>query len=430
MESEEEEIQAPTLPEYPVQSRTLFHYFSKVSAEKENSVPKTPNNSKNRQTGSKETSGGSTSEKLPSILTSHDQLKVENSIEEDRKADLDNKTTRKKSSPAKGKKKKRVSGKSNSIELENTPDLENKTPNKKPSHTESKKKKRASEKSKETQEYSEIVPASKRVKSTNTVSTVASKDDSFENKQDIRTSKGINSFFKQVTKEEFRKECDRESEKIKLTITALVHTPDLYIEQTSNEVPNDDKKVKAASDEKIIPEPSRKVPVRKSISNVARPNSETDIIKIISHEEVNTEEPRERSSEQNQSMLVTSKDTITNAPKDSQRIDPTTDSVGKNKSSIIRKDTTKDNYDKKETLKVCLFKKKDPPKKKYSKKAKTSVKANNVNGIAHVNYDSDSIDLDLLATYNAKTFHTAATGETGSNNYSLGKLIVNYSIAI
>lgn len=430
MESEEEEIQAPTLPEYPVQSRTLFHYFSKVSAEKENSVPKTPNNSKNRQTGSKETSGGSTSEKLPSILTSHDQLKVENSIEEDRKADLDNKTTRKKSSPAKGKKKKRVSGKSNSIELENTPDLENKTPNKKPSHTESKKKKRASEKTKETEEYSETVPASKRVKSANTVSTVASKDDSFENKQDIRTSKGINSFFKQVTKEEFRKECDRESEKIKLTITALVHTPDLYIEQTSNEVPNDDKKVKAASDEKIIPEPSRKVPVRKSISNVARPNSETDIIKIISHEEVNTEEPRERSSEQNQSMLVTSKDTITNAPKDSQRIDPTTDSVGKNKSSIIRKDTTKDNYDKKETLKVCLFKKKDPPKKKYSKKAKTSVKANNVNGIAHVNYDSDSIDLDLLATYNAKTFHTAATGETGSNNYSLGKLIVNYSIAI
>lgn len=430
MESEEEEIQAPTLPEYPVQSRTLFHYFSKVSAEKENSVPKTPNNSKNRQTGSKETSGGSTSEKLPSILTSHDQLKVENSIEEDRKADLDNKTTRKKSSPAKGKKKKRVSGKSNSIELENTPDLENKTPNKKPSHTESKKKKRASEKTKETEEYSETVPASKRVKSANTVSTVASKDDSFENKQDIRTSKGINSFFKQVTKEEFRKECDRESEKIKLTITALVHTPEVYIEQTSNEVPNDDKKVKAASDEKIIPEPSRKVPVRKSISNVARPNSETDIIKIISHEEVNTEEPRERSSEQNQSMLVTSKDTITNAPKDSQRIDPTTDSVGKNKSSIIRKDTTKDNYDKKETLKVCLFKKKDPPKKKYSKKAKTSVKANNVNGIAHVNYDSDSIDLDLLATYNAKTFHTAATGETGSNNYSLGKLIVNYSIAI
>ena len=430
MESEEEEIQAPTLPEYPVQSRTLFHYFSKVSAEKENSVPKTPNNSKNRQTGSKETSRGSTSEKLPSIVTSHDQLKVENSIEEDRKADLDNKTTRKKSSPAKGKKKKRVSGKSNSIELENTPDLENKTPNKKPSHTESKKKKRASEKTKETEEYSETVPASKRVKSANTVSTVASKDDSFENKQDIRTSKGINSFFKQVTKEEFRKECDRESEKIKLTITALVHTPDLYIEQTSNEVPNDDKKVKAASDEKIIPEPSRKVPVRKSISNVARPNSETDIIKIISHEEVNTEEPRERSSEQNQSMLVTSKDTITNAPKDSQRIDPTTDSVGKNKSSIIRKDTTKDNYDKKETLKVCLFKKKDPPKKKYSKKAKTSVKANNVNGIAHVNYDSDSIDLDLLATYNAKTFHTAATGETGSNNYSLGKLIENYSIAI
>ena len=422
MESEEEEIQAPTLPEYPVQSRTLFHYFSKVSAEKENSVPKTPNNSKNRQTGSKETSGGSTSEKLPSILTSHDQLKVENSIEEDRKADLDNKNTRKKSSPAKGKKKKRVSGKSNSIELENTPDLENKTPNKKPSHTESKKKKRASEKTKETEEYSETVPASKRVKSANTVSTVASKDDSFENKQDIRTSKGINSFFKQVTKEEFRKECDRESEKIKLTITALVHTPEVYIEQTSNEVPNDDKKVKAASDEKIIPEPSRKVPVRKSISNVARPNSETDIIKIISHEEVNTEEPRERSSEQNQSMLVTSKD--------SQRIDPITDSVGKNKGSVIRKDTTNDNYDKKETLKVCLFKKKDPPKKKYSKKAKTSVKANNVNGIAHVNYDSDSIDLDLLATYNAKTFHTAATGETGSNNYSLGKLIVNYCIAI
>ena len=430
MESEEEEIQAPTLPEYPVQSRTLFHYFSKVSAEKENSVPKTPNNSKNKQTGSKETSGKSTSEKLPSIVTSHDQWKVENSIEEDRKADLDNKTTRKKSSPAKGKKKKRVSGKSNSIELENTPDLENKTPNKKPSHTESKKKKRASEKTKETEEYSETVPASKRVKSANTVSTVASKDDSFENKQDIRTSKGINSFFKQVTKEEFRKECDRESEKTKLTITALVHTPDLYIEQTSNEVPNDDKKVKAASDEKIIPEPSRKVPVRKSISNVARPNSETDIIKIISHEEVNTEEPRERSSEQNQSMLVTSKDSITNSPKHSQRIDPITDSVGKNKGSVIRKDTTKENYDKKETLKVCLFKKKDPPKKKYSKKAKTSVKANNVNGIAHVNYDSDSIDLDLLATYNAKTFHTAATGETGSNNYSLGKLIVNYSIAI
>ena len=430
MESEEEEIQAPTLPEYPVQSRTLFHYFSKVSAEKENSVPKTPNNSKNRQTGSKVTSRVSTSEKLPSIVTSHDQLKVENSIEEDRKADLDNKTTRKKSSPAKGKKKKRVSGKSNSIELENTPDLENKTPKKKPSLTESKKKKRASERSKETEEYSETVPASKRVKSMNTVSTVAIKDDSFENKQDIRTSKGINSFFKQVTKEEFRKECDRESEKIKLTITALVHTPEVYIEQPSNEVPNDDKKVKATSDEKIIPEPSRKVAVRKSISNVARPNSETDIIKIISHEEVNTEEPRERSSEQNQSMLVTSKDSITNAPKDSQRIDPKTDSVGKNKGTDIRKDTTKDNYDKKETLKVCLFKKKDPPKKKYSKKAKTTVKANNVNGIAHVNYDSDSIDLDLLATYNAKTFHTAATGETGSNNYSLGKLIENYSIAI
>ena len=430
MESEEEEIQAPTLPEYPVQSRTLFHYFSKVSAEKENCIPKTTNNSKNRRTGSKETSGGSTSEKLPSIVTSNDQLKVVNSIEEDRKADLDNKTTSKKSSPAKGKKKKRVSGKSNSIVLENTPDLENKTPNKKPSLTERKKKKRASEKSKETEECSETVPASKRVKSTNTVSTVASKDDSFENKQDIRTSKGINSFFKQVTKEEFRKECDRESEKIKLTITALVHTPELYIEQKSNEVPTDDKKVKATSDEKIIPEPSRKVPVRKSISNVARPNSETDIIKIISHEEVNTEEPRERSSEQNQSMLVTSKDSITNTPKDSQRIDPKTESVEKNKGSVIRKDTTKDNYDKKETLKVCLFKKKDPPKKKYSKKAKTSVKANNVNGIAHVNYDSDSIDLDLLATYNAKTFHTAATGETGSNNYSLGKLIENYSIAI
>merc|ERR1711997_36404 len=118
-------------------------------------------------------------------------------------------------------------------------------------------------------------------------------------------------------------------------------------------------------------------------------------------------------------MLVTSKDTITNAPKDSQRIDAKTDSVGKNKGSVTCKDTTKDNYDKKETLKVCLFKKKDPPKKKYSKKAKASVKANNVNGIAHVNYDSDSIDLDLLATYNAKTFHTAATGETGSYNYSL-----------
>lgn len=427
MESEEEEIQAPTLPEYPVQSRTLFHYFSKVSAEKENSVPKTPNNSKNKQTGSKEISRGSTSEKLSSIVTSHDQLKEENSKEVDRKADLDNKTTRKKSSPAKGKKKKRVSGKSNSIELENTPDLENKTPTKKPSVSESKKKKRASEKSKETEEYSETVPASKRVKSTNTVSTAASKDDNFENKEDIRTSKGINSFFKQVTKEEFRKECDRESEKIKLTITALVHTPEVYIEQTSNEMPNDDKKVKATpSDEKIIPEPSRKVPVRKSISNVARPNSETDIIKIISHEEVNTEEPRERSSEQNQSILVTSKDSITNAPKDSQRIDPKTDSVAKNKNSVIRKDTTKENYDKKETLKVCLFKKKDPPKKKYSKKAKTSVKANNVNGIAHVNYDSDSIDLDLLATYNAKTFHTAATGETGSYNYSLGKLIENY----
>ena len=429
MESEEEEIQVPTLPEYPVQSRTLFHYFSKVSSEKENNVPRTLNNGKNRQTGSKETSEGPTSEKLSSIVTSHGHLKEENRIEVDRKADLD-KTTRKESSPAKGKRKKRVSGKSNSIDSENTADRENKTPNKKPSLTESKKKKRASEKSIDTEEHSETVPASKRVKSTNIVSTVASKDDNFQNKQDIRTSKGINSFFKQVTKEEFRKECDRESEKIKLTITALVHTPKEYIEQTSDEMPNDDKKVKATSDEKTIPEPSRNVSVRRSISNVVRPNSETDIIKIISHEEVNSEEPRENSSEQNQSTLVTPKDSITNAPKDSQMIDPKTDSVGKNKGNVIRKDTSKENCEKKETLKVCLFKKKDPPKKKYSKKAKTCVKANNVNGIAHVNYDSDSIDLDLLATYNAKTFHTAATGETGSNNYSLGKLIENYSIAI
>ena len=70
---------------------------------------------------------------------------------------------------------------------------------------------------------------------------------------------------------------------------------------------------------------------------------------------------------------------------------------------------------------VSLFKHKDPPKKKYGKKIKGLEKSNAVNGIAHVNYDSDSIDLDLLATYNAKTFHSAASGEAGTNTCALGK---------
>ena len=51
-----------------------------------------------------------------------------------------------------------------------------------------------------------------------------------------------------------------------------------------------------------------------------------------------------------------------------------------------------------------------------------------VNGIAHPNYDSDSIDLDLLATYNAKTFHSAASGDNLiTNTFALGTYIWNAS---
>ena len=70
---------------------------------------------------------------------------------------------------------------------------------------------------------------------------------------------------------------------------------------------------------------------------------------------------------------------------------------------------------------VSLFKLKDPPKRKYRRKPKASGRMDMVNGTAHPNYDSDSIDLDLLASYNAKTFHTAAYGHNViTNTFALG----------
>ena len=661
MESDEDTAGELILPDIPTQSRTLLHYFSKLKSHKQESgISSQPKNNDKSLKKSEETSKdidiNSEVHSVPFEKTSKsDQTKVESTLNTNNKEDEisstaastkkvqkgcveKNKATvegiiensRKKSKPSQNsnnqgdrissvkivnkKKEKRstekkkdpvdATSKKSQNNLENTPNLEcNEHPLSSDTTVKKKKQKRCIEKIKEVVEASENLPSSKRIRSEELPESSVKDDNHLSEEKSI---KGINSFFKTVSKNEFRKECAKQAEKIKLTVTAMVHTPSMsaHGDNQSLEGVNTPKQniISNPSMEQIPKEIRRR---KCSFTNVIRPNSETDLIKVIAQEEIRTENrdntknnsdeailkdetPRKntdttifvqkdtdeapqlamerkivspnfnensqtiisqnkvsdklfRRKRKKQKSIPDSKDAndqrkietarvtddsvdvdffsiqttlinekgftsdeevvdVLNRPlcstiefdpddlalssppaklcdvNEEQIVSPkkkaaklSSQSTEKNintpkKQSQVRKKgsffcnskllnecktseeillssekitqsdkliCTSDRHDKapdKTPAPICLFKNKEPPKRKYGKRAKASVKTNAVDGTAHTNYDSDSIDLDLLSTYNAKTFHSAASGENGSNNCGLGKISKNVLI--
>lgn len=552
MDSEDDFSPDLPIPDTPLQSRTLLHYFTKTK----------PQDDK-----------GNVSSHLKVKVNSSRMSKVgpEKSASQTNKSNRDNE-------------KAYVNGQDSTL---STPHPSNKgDSNEWQPKERTMKQKRGYEITKEMNDECEQLPASKRVRSVKESPDTTCKSD---NNTEIKLNKGINAFFKTVTKDEFRRECQKEAEKIKVTVTAMVHTPNIHKEHQLTPESNTAPQNPATSSTVQIHEKAER---RKgSFSNVVRPNSETDTIKVISQEQIMTEElvdkhhitdfkiniatksttkenisafrnaqaetayknlesgidipdgnyttelskqnkvsdklfrkkkrkdktmpdsemphkkptngvtketddsvdvdffnmqaiiPNEKgllsideynieNSESATSSMLNTEDLDLSSPPTSalntyaEQITSPKKKIPKFSCSIVdSKDTPtgktqiEKNYlvaeskisnisenvgvlctsvkencpqniscsisvevasDKKPTP-VSLFKHKDPPKRKYSKKAKASGKSNTVNGKAHVNYDSDSIDLDLLATYNAKTFHSAASGEIASNSCVLGK---------
>ena len=527
MDSEDELSPDPPLPEIPIQSRTLLHYFSKVKTQDvdEKSSSQSKHKTKVSEKSDKQSNNTSKSDQC----TSNNVNEIHNEIQ--------NGSTM----PSKSKKQKR------------------------------------NKKNQEVSEDFEASPASKRVRAA-----LASPDGNSKSKKDIsaeeKTAKGINSFFATVSKAEYQKECEKQSEKIKLTVTAIVHTPEMHPEKVNELAVNIEKPDESDGSAPSTIKTCRKVRKRKcSFTNVIRPVSETDTIKVIEQDNISQEQDNPATdvkicskeedvekpnlsqlgtvnslnndfeytngldtpeklqcknqnkvsdklfkrkkrkvnnsldSNTNQQSIKMSKNTDDSVDVDffniqmiipnenhgdKENIDIDAGLATKNlaspdtsdfqsspkefcKTNVVKSLSPKklksklslnpDINKNKKTNKlsktvserkvikggdigdqstsaldschlgargseseackttektptpVSLFKHKDPPKKKYSKKIKCLEKTNAVNGIAHVNYDSDSIDLDLLATYNAKTFHGAASGEAGTNTCALGK---------
>ena len=555
MDSEDDFSPDLPIPDVPLQSRTLLHYFSKTKPNQDkgkvSSQPKVNENSSKKSKEDPEINAPQTAQ-----ITHKKEKACENS----------------------------------QVNTVSTPGTSS-NGERKELHSKGKptKQKRVLEISKETIDECEKLPAAKRVRSAIESLDTTSKSD---NGTEVKVNKGINAFFKTVTKDEFRKECEKEAEKTKVTVTAIVHTPNIPKEHQLNQEINTASQSTASVSTAQIPEKAQR---RKcSFSNVVRPNSETDTIKVISQEQILREDTivkyhtsdhklnkeGEITAKYNHSALTNTQaetayedlekklgisgdndkvkfskqnkvsDKLFGKKKRKDKIIPdselphgkltngvskeTDDSVDvdffnmqatiPNEEAILSidkrniedpasstlnvlnteelalssppaslfnthteqisspkkkipklscsianiEDTIKgkshlernclisseskisskaenvesipviSTKDKRNTNKifnkyadvssdkiptpVSLFKHKDPPpKRKYSKRAKGSGKSNAVNGKAHVNYDSDSIDLDLLATYNAKTFHSAASGETVSNTCVLGK---------
>ena len=528
MESEDDNSPDPPLPDIPAQSRTLLHYFSKVKAEQ---VDKKPSQTNHRTKVSEK------SEKKSATTSSKSSLSAKNTSNDIKPIVQDDLT-----SSEKPRRKKRKTKNNDTVQ-----DIDD-------------------------------TPISKKVRTT-----IVTGESIDENKKDESavetTSKGINSFFVAISKEEYRRESEKQAERVKLTVTAQIHTPELNakVEQQANlnSVGVDKSYCLTPTSQKSI----GKLRNRKcSFTNVVRPTSETDTIKVVEQENIlqtlsqnNNSEIKadisEKQKEKENKVKICHENTcsdvdersdnfdlsknktkrnqskvsdklfqrkkrkvnnsfessndqkntkVNKTPDDSVDVDffnmqmtvsnveetnekENTDkslfistleaspegidfqpSPKKGRSKVIRtlsgdkgitnqllklgRETVggdsltseKDSLSKKQTLEnrnrkhscksdannidckksvaksapdnnsektptpVSLFKHKDPPKKKYNKKTRGNDKTNAVNGIAHINYDSDSIDLDLLATYNAKTFHSAASGEL-STNAALGK---------
>ena len=526
MESEDDISPDPPLPDIPAQSRTLLHYFSKVKTEQ---VDKKPSQTNHRTKVSEK------SEKKSDTTPSKSAHSAKNT--------------------------------SNDIK----PIVQN-------GLTLSEKPRRHKRKTKNNDIVEEIddTPVSKKVRAT-----IVTSDSIDENKKDESTieknSKGINSFFAAISKEEYRRESEKQAERVKLTVTAQVHTPELNAKVEKHAISKS-----VGIDETHCVTPTSQKPTEKlrnrrcSLTNVVRPTSETDIIKVVEQENIlqtlsqnnnsevkadipeiqkekgnkvkicyenacsdenekannldtsknktkrnqskvsdklfqrkkrkvnsfesgndhkntkvktqedsvdvdffnmqmtmsNVEEVDEKENTENSliiSKLEASPGAIDFQPSPRKvrskvirtlsgdkgiknhllKLDPekvVENSLTSEKNSLGKKQTCEnrnqkhscksdagsidcnksaaksvlDNATEKTPTPVSLFKHKNPPKKKYNKKTKGTDKTNAVNGTAHVNYDSDSIDLDLLATYNAKTFHSAASGEL-STNAALGK---------
>ena len=527
MDSEDDNSPDPPLPDIPAQSRTLLHYFSKVKAEQD----KKPSQTNHRTKVSEK------SEKMSATPSSKSAISAQNTSSDIKPIVQDDVT-----SSEKPKRKKRKTKNNDAAE-----DIDD-------------------------------TPISKKVRSA-----IITGDSNDENKKDEsaveKNSKGINAFFVAISKEEYRRESEKQAERVKLIVTAQIHTPELNakVEQHAN-------LNSVGIDKSYCFTPTSQKPIGKlrnrkcSFTNVVRPTSETDTIKVVEQENIlqtlsqnnnseikadipekqnekvdkvkichentcsdvneisdNLDVPRsktkrnqskvsdklfqrkkrkannslESSNDQknhnkvnktpddsvdvdffNMQMIVSNEEEINEkentdkslfistlkaspegldfqaSPKKVRskvirtlscdksitnhllKLDHETvvgDSLTSDKDSLSKKKTLEnrnrkhsckseadntdckissaksatDNTSEKTPTPVSLFKHKDPPKKKH-KKTRGTDKTNVVNGIAHVNYDSDSIDLDLLATYNAKTFHSAASGEL-SANAALGK---------
>ena len=532
MDSDDEFSPDPPLPDIPVQSRTLLHYFSKVNGQL---ADKKSSSQIDEKTKVSEKSAKRSLKKSLKYVSS--EVSVPNEIESIVQEDL--------TLVRKYKKNKRKPK-----NYEEDGDIEN-------------------------------VPASKKIRAT-----IDSCDSETKNQKDASTEeksvKRINSFFTKVSKDEYQKECKKQIEQVKLTVTAMVHTPDLNAKINKNEIESKEEILDKSYSNTPKEKQAGKLRKRKcSFTNVVRPISETDIIKVIEQEnvlhsltqncdtELNpgikkiqsvTEEPvkicpeNSKSSnaivgnlkpyinkpDKNQNKVsdklfkrknrktissldldnVKKNKEVNKTPDDSVDVDffnmqmsipneeenddkeniekeltcetmnsASPDSIDfqsspkkvhkvriqhalsskkfekisidsgcikndkacevqvRNESNLVEETKSEnrnaeytyisdsvgndkgqnivqselDKTPKKTPTPVSLFKHKDPPKKKYTKKTKGADKTNAVNGIAHVNYDSDSIDLDLLATYNAKTFHSAASGEAATNTGALGK---------
>ena len=531
MDSDDEISPDPPLPDIPVQSRTLLHYFSKVNGQL---ADKKSSSQIDEKTKLSEKSSKRSLKKSLQYVSSENS--VPNEIESIVQEDL---TLVKKHKKHKRKPKN----------YEGDEDIEN-------------------------------VPASKKIRAA-----IDSCDSETKNQKDALTEeksvKRINSFFTKVSKDEYQKECKKQIEQVKITVTAMVHTPEIIAKIDKNEIESKDEILNKSNYNTPNEKQAGKLRKRKcSFTNVVRPISETDTIKVIEQENVlhsltqncdtelnvgvqkiksvtektvkicpensissiaivenlkshinkpdkNQNKVSDKLFKRKNRKTISSLDLdnvknkkVSKTPDDSVDVDffnmqmsipneeenddkenivkeltcearnsaspdsidfqPSPKKVHKigiqhslsskksekiaNDSGLIKDDQTvevkarneadfveetkSENRDveykcisdsvgndkgknlvepeldktpKKTPTPVSLFKHKDPPKKKYTRKTKGADKTNAVNGIAHVNYDSDSIDLDLLATYNAKTFHSAASGEVATNTGALGK---------
>ena len=96
-----------------------------------------------------------------------------------------------------------------------------------------------------------------------------------------KKSKGINSFFAAISKEEYQRESEKQAERVKLTVTAQVHTPELNAKVEKHAISKS-----VGIDETHCVTPTSQKPIGKlrdrkcSFTNVVRPTSETEHILI------------------------------------------------------------------------------------------------------------------------------------------------------